>query len=84
MDVGVTIYATVPEIVLLGLARAWLMVAPDPALAPVIPLVMAPTVQVKVLGTLAVSEIFGPEPLQAIAVAELVTIGLGSTDTVMI
>jgi hypothetical protein len=61
-----------------------LIVGPDPALAPVIPPVIVPTVQAKVLGTELVKLIFGPVPLQALAVGGLVTIGLGFTDTVMV
>ena len=60
------------------------MVAPDPALAPVIPPVIFPIVQEKLLGALAVNEIFGPVPLQVIAVAGLVTAGVGFTVTVIV
>jgi hypothetical protein len=60
------------------------MVGPEPALAPVMPPVTVPTVQVNVLGTLEVKEILGPAPLQVLAVGELVTIGLGLTVTVMV
>lgn len=60
------------------------MVAPKPALAPVIPPDIAPIVQVKVLGTEAVRTMFGPEPLQVEAVGELVIIGAGLTVTVIV
>ena len=58
------------------------MVEPEPALAPVIPPVIVPIVHVKLLGTLAVKEIFGPVPLQLFAVDELVTVGAALTVTV--
>lgn len=61
-----------------------MMTVPEPALAPVIPPVIAPTVHVNVLGTLAVREMFGPVPLQVEAVAGVVTAGVGRTVTVML
>ncbi len=70
--------------VLLGLVSVWLIVVPDPLLAPVIPPVMVPTVQVKVLGVVADNEMFGPLPLQVDAVLAVVTAGVGSTETVMV
>jgi hypothetical protein len=75
--VGVTLYCTVPAVELLGLERVWLIVDPLPALAPVMPPVTAPIVQAKVPGTLDVSIILGPLPLQAAAVIALVTTGAG-------
>ena len=57
---------------------------PDPAPAPVILPVIAPTVQVKLLGILEVRLIFGLVPLQALAVVELVTTGAGLTVTVIV
>ncbi len=45
---------------------------------------MAPIVQLKVLATLAVKEIFGPTPLHVVAVAELLTTGVGFTVTVIV
>ena len=45
---------------------------------------MVPIVHAKLLEILAVNEIFGPVPLQVLAVAELVTTGLGLTVTVMV
>lgn len=60
-----------------------MMVLPDPALAPVMPPVMVPTVQVKVLGTLAVSGMFTFAPLQIVADVGVVTTGTGCTVTVM-
>ena len=55
------------------------MVFPELAEAPVIPPVIAPIVQVKLLGTEAVNAMFGPDPLHVLAVAEHVTTGLGLT-----
>jgi hypothetical protein len=60
------------------------MVAPEPAVAPVILPVMVPMVQVKLLGAVAVRAIFGPVPLQIFAVAVLVTDGFGLTVTVIV
>ena len=62
---------------LLGLFSTWLMLLPEPALAPVMPPVMVPTVQVKVLGAEAVREIFGLVALQVDAVLGVVTTGVG-------
>jgi len=59
------------------------MIEPNPELAPVIPPVTVPNVQVKVLGAEAVKFRLGLVPLQISAVAELVTAGDGSTVTVM-
>jgi len=44
--VGVTIYCTVPAVELLGLVSGWLIVGPEPTLAPVILPVITPIVQV--------------------------------------
>ena len=84
VEVGVTIYCTVPPVVLLGLVSAWLIVEPEPALAPVILPVIVPMVQVKVLATLAVKLMFGLLPLQVLAVLAVVTTGLGFTVTVIV
>ena len=59
------------------------MVVPDPAVAPVIPPILAPIVQVKVLEAEAVKLTFGLVPLQILTVAGLVTPGLGLTVTVI-
>jgi hypothetical protein len=56
---------------------------PEPALAPVILPVIVPIVQAKLLATLDVNAIFGPVPLQVLAVGVLVTIGAGLTVTVI-
>jgi hypothetical protein len=80
LEVGVIIYCTVPAVVLLGLVRIWLMlVLPEPALAPVIPPVIVPTVHANELAVLAVKVKLGFVPLQVEAVAGLVTTGFGFT-----
>ena len=60
------------------------MVGPELLLAPVIEPVIVPIVQAKPLGTLEVKAIFGLVPLHVVAVAELVTAGLGLTVTVIV
>lgn len=77
MEVGVTIYSTVPAALLLGFTNVWPMVFPALATAPVIPPVMVPIVQVNVEGVLAVSAMFGLVLLQVEATGELVTAGIG-------
>jgi hypothetical protein len=84
VDVGVTIYSTLPAVALLGLVSVWLMVDPDPALAPVIPPFTAPIVHAKLLGALAVSAMFGPVPVQIDVADALVTAGVGFTVTVIV
>ena len=69
---------------MLGLVSVWLIVDPEPALAPVILPVIVPIVHAKLLGVLAVKLIFGPVPLHILAVAELVTDGIGFTVTVIV
>lgn len=66
-----------------GFVSNWLILFPEPALAPVIPPVTEPTVQLKVLDVLANREISVLEPLQTLAVEEFVTMGFGSTVTTM-
>lgn len=83
-EVGVTMYCTVPAVLVLGLVRTWLIVFPEPALAPVIPPEIVPTVHVNVLATLAVSGMLVAEPLQDDAVLGVVTTGFGFTVTVMV
>jgi hypothetical protein len=61
-----------------------LIVVPEPGLAPVMPPVIAPIVQAKLLGALDVKVILGPVPLQVIAVEGLVTVGVGLTVTVIV
>lgn len=60
------------------------MAEPEPALAPVMPPIIVPTVQEKVLGKEAVKLIFGPDPLQVVAVGAVVTTGAGLTVTVIV
>lgn len=76
-------YCTVPAAVLPGLFNVWAIVAPLPAVAPVMPPVMVPTVQVKLLEAVAVKAIFVVPPLQIAAVFAVVTTGLGFTVTVI-
>jgi hypothetical protein len=82
-EVGVTRYSTVPAVVLLKLVSTWLIVAPDPAVAPDTLPVTEPTVHVKVLATLAVKARLVLSPLQ-ILIGVLVTAGFGLTVTVIV
>ena len=84
VDVGVTRYSTVPAAVLLGLVNVCAIVLPLPAVAPVIPPVTAPMVQVNVLGTLAVSAILVAVLLQIVSALAVVTKGVGFTVTVIV
>src|SRR6266496_1588233 len=84
VEVGVTMYCTVPAVELLGLVNVWLIVVPEPALAPVIPPVMVPMVQLNELAALAVKLILGPVPLQVLAVLAVVTRGFGLIVTVIV
>ena len=84
IEVGVTLYCTVPASELLGLSSVWLIVPPAPPLAPVMAPVMIPTVHVKVLGALDVNPMLVPAPLQMLAVAAFVTKGVGLTVTVIV
>jgi hypothetical protein len=84
VDVGVTIYWTVPAALLLGLVNVCAMVEPLPALAPVILPVIVPTVQVNVLAALAVNAILVAVPLHMEAVLVVVTTGVGFTVTVIV
>ena len=61
-----------------------MIVEPDPALAPVMLPVIVPSVHVKLLGALAVSEMLGLLPLHTEAVGAVVTAGVGFTVTVMV
>ena len=58
--------------------------APEPALAPVIPPVIVPIVQLKLLAALAVKLIPGPVPLHIKYDDALVTAGFGFTVTVIV
>jgi hypothetical protein len=66
------------------LVNVWLIVAPEPGLAPVIPPVIVPIVQAKLLGAEAVKDIFVLAPLQILATALLVMVGFGFTVTVIV
>lgn len=77
IDVGTTIYSTVPGVALPGLLRVCDIVGPLPALAPVIPPVMLPMVQVKVLAELAVNNIAVVVLSQMEAELGVVTTGVG-------
>src|SRR6266540_1056153 len=83
VEVGVTRYCTVPAVELLGLVNVWLIVAPEPPLAPVIPPVMVPMVQLNELATLAVKLILVEVPLQMLNVLGVVTDGIGFTIVVL-
>ena len=88
-DVGVTIYCTVPGFTLLGLVNVCAIVVPQAAahaVAPVIPPVIVPIVQVNVLapGVLVVNAIAVAVPLQIVAVGAVVTTGEGLTVTVIV
>jgi hypothetical protein len=74
----------VPEVELLGLVSAWLIVDPEPARAPLIPPVIVPIVQVKLLGALEIRAKFALAPLQIVAVEAFVTAGAGLTVTVIV
>jgi hypothetical protein len=84
VDVGVTIYSTDPAVELLGLVSVWLMMFPDPLLAPVMPPLIAPIVHVNELGALAVNAMFGLVPVQIAVAGAFVTAGLGFTVTVIV
>lgn len=58
------------------------MIAPEPAVAPVMPPVIFPTVHVKVLGIEAPKIIFEIVPLHIMAVLGTFTTGVGLTVTV--
>jgi len=60
------------------------MVVPEPGSEPVIPPIIVPMVQLKVLGKEEVRLMFGLVPLQMTAVAGVVTIGAGLTVTVIV
>ena len=78
VEVGVTIYSTVPDVVLLPFSNISLIVLPDPGLVyPMMPPVTVPTVHAKLLGALAVNAIFVFVLLQMLLVDAFVTAGLG-------
>ena len=83
-EVAEILYCTDPAVKLLGLVRTWLIIDPEPALAPVIPPVIVPIVQENVLATLAVRLMLVFEPLHTLFVERLVTMGKGFTITVRV
>jgi hypothetical protein len=83
-EVGVTIYSTEPELVVLGLFSTWLITDPVPAVAPVIPPLTVPIVHANVLGVLAVRLMFGFPPLQILVAGGVVIDGIGFTVTTML
>jgi hypothetical protein len=83
-EVGVTLYWTEPAVLVLGFVNVWLIVPPDPALAPVIPPVIVPIVQANVLGALAARVMFGLVALQVEVVDAFVTAGVGFTVMVIV
>jgi hypothetical protein len=83
-DVGVTIYCTVPAFTPLGFPSVWLIVEPDPAVAPAIPPVMVPMVHEKLLAAVAVSAMLTSLLLQIVFVALLVITGTGLTVIVIV
>jgi hypothetical protein len=84
MEVGVIIYSTVPAVALPGLVSVWLIAPPDPAVAPVMPPVMFPMVQAKVLGAVDVSVTFCAAPLHTVYVAPMFNAGVGLTVMVIV
>lgn len=84
VEVGITVYSTVPAVVLLGFDRVCAMVDPFPALAPLMLPVIAPMVQLKLLAVVAVRLILVVLPLQISAVFAVVTTGVGFTVTVIV
>jgi hypothetical protein len=77
-------YSTLPAALLLGLFRVWAMLLPEPALAPVMPPVIVPIVQLNVLAAVDVNAIFVVAPLQMVALFAVVTAGVGLTVTVIL
>ena len=84
VEVGVTIYCTVPAVALLGFDSVCAIVAPEPAVAPVMPPVIVPIVQLNVLAAVPVNGIFVAVPLHMAALFAVVSSGLGFTVTVMV
>lgn len=81
---GVTMYVTDPAVAF-GLLSAWAMVEPLEALAPVMPPVIVPIVQLNVLPTkLLVNAMFVVDPLQISVELAVLTFGAGFTVTTML
>lgn len=83
VDKGVTTYSTVPADELPGFVSSWAIEVPVEGLAPVMPPVIVPTVQLKVPEADAVKGMFVVSPLQIVAVDGDVETGLAFTVTVM-
>jgi hypothetical protein len=84
VEVGVTMYCTLPSVVLLGSVSVWAMVEPLPAPDPVIPPLIVPIVHANVLPALEVSPMLVATPLQLACVAGVVTTGVGCTVFVIV
>jgi hypothetical protein len=82
--VGVTKYSTVPGALLTGFVKTWLIVEPLAALAPVMPPVIFPIVQAKLLAAVDVRAMFVLTPLQIDLVEPLLTAGFGFTVTLIV
>jgi len=83
LDVGVTRYSTEPKAELLKFVRTWLMVPPEPAVAPITLPVTVPIVHVKLLERLADNNRFVFVPLHML-IGVLVTAGAGLTVTTIL
>ena len=66
------------------MVKTWLIVPPEPAEEPVIPFVIVPIVQVKLLEVLADRRMLAETPLQILFVDALLTAGAGLTVTVIV
>jgi hypothetical protein len=84
VEVGVTIYCTVPAALLLGLVSVCAIVDPLPAVAPVIPPLTVPIVHANVDAALAVKGMFVAVALQIEYAAGFVTAGFGLTVIVIV
>ena len=84
VEVGITIYSTVPADELLGLFSVWTIVFPEPRIGVVILPVIFPIVHAKLLRTLPVKLIAVGTPLHTFTVREFVTTGEGFTVTVIV
>lgn len=78
METGVMAYSANPARVP-GLVRIWSIVEPDPALAPVMPPVTVPMVQLKSEAIFEVRLMPVPVPEQIVRLEALVTVGTGFT-----
>jgi hypothetical protein len=74
----------VPAVVVLEFVNTWLIVDPEPALAPVIGPVTVPIVHANVLAVVAVKAMFVEDPVHIVFVDAVVTTGAGFTVTVIV